>query len=107
MELDELAARVDSLQRQIVELRLRLDQSTEANAALMDHAAQKAVDAKIGGRSLTETERDWVRISSKSEDERRRMRTDIATHVIKWGVGGTLGFIAYSAWESIKAKVRM
>ena len=94
-----------SLQRQIVELRLRMDQQAEGNAALMDHAAQRAVTAALGGKQLTEDEREWVRKSSQAESERKKIRSDLVLHVLKWGVGGSVGFMLYSAWEQVKASL--
>lgn len=99
------AEEIKNLQRQLVEMRLQISQQAEAHAALIDHAVQRAVDAKIGGRSLTEAERDWVRTASAEAAERKRMRSAIFLHILQWGVGGTVGFLLYSAWQSIKSKV--
>ena len=103
----DLRARVASLQTQVVELRMRMEQQAEAHAALIDHAVARALEAKLGGRSLTEDERDWVRTAAKESAERRKVRSAIVLHVLQWGVGGAVGFVLYSAWESLKAKVRM
>ena len=103
---DELGEdRAATLQRQIVEMRLRMDQQAEANAALMDHAAQRAIAAALGGKQLTEDEREWVRNSFKAETERKRVRSELVLHVLKWGVGGSVGFMLYSAWEQVKASL--
>lgn len=104
--LDDLQVRVASLQTQIVEQRMRMEQQAEAHAALIDHAVARAIEARFGGRSLTEDERDWVRDAAKDSAERRKVRSAVLLHVLQWGIGGTVGFILYSAWESIKAKVR-
>ena len=97
---------IKSLQRQVVEMRLQISQQAEAHAALIDHAVQRAVDAKTGGRSLTEAERDWVRTAAADAAERKRMRSAIFLHLLQWGVGGTDGFMLYSAWQSCKRKVQ-
>lgn len=102
----ELHARVASLQEQVVTLRMRMDQQAEAHAALIDHAVARALEAKLGGRSLTEDERDWVRTAAQDAAERRKVRSAVLLHVLQWGVGGAVGFVLYSAWESLKAKVR-
>lgn len=93
------------LQRQIVELRMRLDQEREANAALLEHLVGRAVDARLGGRTMTEQEAQWVKEGAAQAAERKRMRSAVVLHVLQWGVGGTVGFLLYSAWESIKRKV--
>jgi hypothetical protein len=98
--------RIDKLQEQIVTLRLQLDQQAHGNAALIDHAAQRAIAAQLGGRALTEAERDWVRASSANATERKRVRAAIWLHILQWGIGGAIGFAALSLWESFKAKVQ-
>ncbi len=102
---DDGEAERASLQEQIVQMRLRLDQQAEAHAALIEHAVSRAVDAKLGGRSLTEAERDWVRDAAAQAAERKKMRSAVLLHILQWGVGGSVGFLLYSAWESIKRKV--
>lgn len=104
-EASALRKKVASLQEQMVALRLQLDQQATADAALMDHAVQRAIDAKLGGRSLTEAERDYVREAAAQSAERKRIRGAILLHILQWGVGGTVGFLLYSAWESVKRKV--
>jgi CHASE1-domain containing sensor protein len=94
------------LQRQIVELRMRMEQQAEAHAAVVEHAVSRAVDAKLGGRSLTEAEREWVRDAAAKAAEHKKMRGAVILHLVQWGIGGSVGFLLYSAWESIKAKVR-
>jgi hypothetical protein len=93
------------LQRQIVELRMRMEQQAEAQAALIEHAVSRAVDAKTGGRSLTEAERDWVREAAAGAAERKKMRSAVLLHLVQWGIGGSVGFLLWSAWESLKLKL--
>lgn len=98
---DKLAA----LQRQIVELRLHISQMDERHAALIRHEASLAVQATIGGRALTEAERDWVRDACAAAAERKRVRSDLVLHFLKWGLGGAAGFALWSMWEAVKAKI--
>lgn len=84
---------------------MRMEQQAEAHAALIEHTVSRAVDAKVGGKSLNEAERDWVRESAANAAERKKIRSAILIHILQWGVGGTVGFLLYSAWESIKRKV--
>jgi hypothetical protein len=94
------------LQRQIVELRMRMEQQAEAQAALIEHAVSRAVDAKMGGRSLTEAEREWVRSSVEKAGEHKKMRGAIFLHLLQWGIGGSVGFLLWSVWESLKLKLK-
>lgn len=102
----DLQRQVNSLQRQIVELRMQLDQQAQGHAALIDHTVSRAIDAKLGGRALTEEERDWVRQSTKDAGERKKIRSALVLHIMQWGIGGTVGFLLYSAWEGFKKELQ-
>jgi hypothetical protein len=94
------------LQRQIVELRMRMEQQAEAQAALIEHAVSLAVDAKTGGRPLTEAERDWMKEASAAAVERKKIRSAVLLHLVQWGVGGSVGFLLWSAWENFKFELK-
>lgn len=98
------AAKIDSLQGQIVELRLRMDQQASTNAALLDHAVAKAVAAEMGGRQISEAQHQWIASGTLDAAERKRVRSALVLHVLQWGVGGAVGFALFSAWEQVKAQ---
>ena len=112
MKADDLAAtvasqgvKIESLQAQIVELRMRLEQQGATSAALLDHAVANAVAAEMGGRQFTDIEHGWVRSAAADAAERKRVRSALVLHVLQWFVGGAVGFMLFSAWESVKASL--
>lgn len=94
------------LQMQIVELRMRIDQQGEAQAALLQHTARREVLHALGRQALTDDELSFIREECKARARKKQMIHDIMVHLAKWGAGGAVGFIAFSLWESFKGEVR-
>lgn len=102
-EIAKLQAECANLQRQVVELRMQLDQQAQTNAALLQHAVSVAVDAKTGGRMMTAAQYEWVRDGEAAAGERKKARNAILLHVAQWGVGLSIAFIAMSVFDRVKA----
>lgn len=105
-EAVDLRAQNAGLQRQLVEMRMRMDQMADGLAGLVKHLVEKEVEHIVGPRLPTELERRHLTSIYTNAVERARIRLDVLVHLAKWGVGGGVGFLLYASWESVKAKLR-
>ncbi len=94
------------LRQQIVTMRMRHDQLADSLSALVAHLVRKEVESIVGARLPTELERQYLASVFKAAADRARMRSDVVLHLAKWGIGGGVGFMAYAAWEAVKAKLK-
>jgi hypothetical protein len=90
------------LQAQIVELRLRLDQLAEGQAALIEHVTRREVQHALRDAVPTPDELRELREMLRQRSRRRELLHDVAVHLAKWGAGGVVGFVFYSVWERLK-----
>jgi hypothetical protein len=102
-----LRAAHSDLKRQVVEMRLRQDQMADSLSSLVAHLVRKEVETIVGPRLPTDLERQHLSAIFKAATDRARMRADVFLHIAKWGVGGSVGFLLYAAWEAVKAKLRI
>lgn len=91
-----------NLQEQIVELRLRMDQMAEGQAALIEHVARREVQVAIKDAIPTIEELRQLRQMIEARARRKALIYDVMVHLAKWGAGGAVGFVAYSVWERVK-----
>ena len=101
----ELESKNASLQQQFAEFRLRHDHEVERQASLIKHWVEQAVQGQIEDRLPTKEERMHLTAIFKTAIQRAKDRNDIVMHFVKWGVGGTVAFFLYAAWDSVKAKL--
>lgn len=105
-EAADLRAQNAGLQRQLVEMRLRMDQMADGLAGLVKHLVSTEVETIVGPRLPTEPERRHLAAIYAAAVERAKIRMDVLVHLAKWGIGGGVGFLLYASWESVKAKLR-
>jgi len=94
--------RAPSLQEQIVELRMRLEQQGEGQAALIEHVARREVQHALKDAVPTPDELRRLREMLDAQAKRRAVIHDVMVHLAKWGGSGVVGYIAFSVWEQFK-----
>ena len=101
----ELEEKNASLQRQFAEFRLLHDQKTDGQAALLQHWIEQAVHKELQDRLPTREEKMHLTSIFQAAIQRAKDRNDLMMHFVKWGLGGTVAFFLYAAWDSVKAKL--
>lgn len=94
-----------SLQEQIVQLRLQLENMATAQATMIDYTVAKTVEREVGERLPPAEHTRWLAERYDEAQRRKRARDDLLVHLLKLGSAGMLGFMAWALWEAIKAKV--
>jgi hypothetical protein len=103
---DQLEERIDSLQEQIVLLRVQIDQQSSSLAAVAKHSATQEIERITEGRLLTTEQVHWLSEQIDMARDRKKMRGELLMHILKMGGAGTVGFIAWAIWNEFVLKIK-
>ena len=95
----------DDLQRQIVELRLRMDQQQDSNAASIDFLVKREIATVMGDRLPPPDVTAWAVAEYEKAKQRTKDYRDLVLHSAKFGAAAALAFFAMAVWETVKAKL--
>ena len=95
----------DDLQRQIVELRLRMDQQQDSNPAAIDYLVKREIGELMGERLPTREVTAWAAAEYEKAKQRTKDYRDLLLHSAKFGTAAALAFFAMAVWETVKAKL--
>ena len=101
-----LQAQIDSLQEQIVLLRVQIDQQSSSLAAVAKHSATQEIERITAGRLLTPEQVHWLSEQIDMARDRKKMRGELLMHLLKMGGAGGIGFIAWAVWNEIILKIK-
>lgn len=99
------ADEIRALRAQIVEMRLRIDQQGEANAALIRYQVEQEIARVMMGRLPTAEVVEWATRAMVQSEARRKDYRDLAMHSLKLGTAATLAFAALLLWEGLKSRL--
>lgn len=103
--MQPIASEIVSLQAQIVELRLRLDQQGEANAALVRWMVEQEIARVMKSRLPSEEAVIWLEAAAQRASLRAKDYKDLWMHTFKLGTGIAAGWIVLALWEDFKSRV--
>jgi hypothetical protein len=95
----------DTLQAQIVTLRLRIDQQGEAMAALVRHYVEQQIQTVLKGRLPTPEVTDWATLECEKAKQRKKDFKELFMHSLKLGTAATAAFLVMAVWNEFKDKV--
>jgi hypothetical protein len=103
---DSTQDKLDSLQEQIVLLRVQIDQQSSSLAAVAKHSATQEIERITEGRLLTPEQVHWLSEQIDMARDRKKMRGELLMHILKMGGAGTVGFIAWAIWNEFVLKIK-
>jgi len=103
---DLIQEKLDSLQEQIVLLRVQVDQQSSSLAAVAKHSATQEIERITAGRLLTSEQVHWLSEQIDMARDRKKMRGELLMHLLKMGGAGGIGFIAWAVWNEFILKIK-
>jgi hypothetical protein len=103
---DPQQVQLDLLQEQIVLLRVQIENQSSALAAVAKHSATQEIERITQGRLLTPDQVRWLSEQIDMARDRKKMRIELLTHILKMGGAGGIGFIAWAIWKEIVLKIK-
>ena len=103
---DPVQDKLDSLQEQIVLLRVQVDQQSSSLAAVAKHSATQEIERITAGRLLTSEQVHWLSEQIDMARDRKKMRGELLMHLLKMGGAGGIGFIAWAIWNEFILKIK-
>ena len=97
---------IDSLQEQIVLLRVQIEQQSSSLAAVAKFSATQEVERLTEGRLLTTEQVHWLSEQIDMARDRKKMRNELLMHLLKMGGAGTVGFVAWALWNEFVLKIK-
>lgn len=85
-------------------MRAALVAMEERAVSVMEHTAKKEVES-IVGTLPTPDEVAHLKLLHRTFLKAEQRKSELLTHVLKWGVGGALAFSVLAFWEGVKAKL--
>lgn len=98
---------IKSLQAQIVELRLRLEQQGEAMASLTKHYVEQQIAQVLKGRLPSPEVTDWATMECEKSKQRKKDWRELFMHSLKIGSAATAAFLCVAVWEAFKARLHI
>jgi hypothetical protein len=101
-----LQAQIDSLQEQIVLLRVQIDQQSSSLASVAKFSATQEIERLTSGRLMTSEQVHWLSEQIDMARDRKKMRGELLMHLLKMGGAGGIGFIAWAIWNEFILKIK-
>jgi hypothetical protein len=103
---DLVQEKIESLQEQIVLLRVQIENQSSSLAAVAKHSATQEIERLTEGRLLTPDQVRWLSEQIDMARDRKKMRIELLTHILKMGGAGGIGFIAWAIWNEFVMKIK-
>jgi hypothetical protein len=101
-----LQGQIDSLQEQIVLLRVQIDQQSSSLASVAKFSATQEIERLTAGRLMTSEQVHWLSEQIDMARDRKKMRGELLMHLLKMGGAGGIGFIAWAIWNEFILKIK-
>lgn len=96
---------IQRLREAIAVINLRLDQQTDAQAAVLRKLAEQAASEVVGNRLMTDAERQLLLEIAAERARWEARREQLVMHLLKGGAWGLAALALAMWWDSLKAMV--